>query len=318
MLFCRRTVRRVSIMSNLSDQIEVSVIQQSVSPLNSIITTFKLRYHRYIHSELRTHRLFSMNSASSRAIPIERNIEYVLNNPATPTQWGKNQRGMTASAYLDKGEEEIAKGIWHSSLKDTVESVKCLSQLNVHKQIANRLLEPYMYMNTILTAVDLDNFFYLRRNASDYHEAQPEIALLAEKMYEEYKSATPQRIEKGQWHIPFIELRKGKYYLGEERVTLVEALKISSSMCAQVSYRKEDASLEKATRIWEKLVEGNRLHGSALEHCASPIILNEEDNWKDIKGISHVDSSGDYWSGNFRGWLQYRKLFDNEAVWNQP
>ena len=300
------------------NNIKAEVIAKSTCATGLDITTFRLTYPRFIHSELLTSRLFSRNSASSRAVPLKQNIEYILANPAKPIHWGLNQPGMSAHQELDSLSQERAEAVWMSALSNAVVHAEALGELGVHKQVANRLLEPFVMMNTIITAVDFNNFYYLRRKVPGYDEAQPELADLAEKMmYEASESITPEFLQTSEWHLPFINknIGKFKYSIEGTKLTLDEALKVSASICAQVSYRKEDLSLQKAEKIWEKLITSSRLHASPAEHQATPIILSPEEDWRAVKGISHIDRDGHCWSGNFRGWIQHRKLLANEAVW---
>lgn len=297
------------------NNIKAEVIAKSTCETGFSITTFRLTYPRFIHSELLTMRLASRNSASSRAIPLKRNIEYIRENPAKPIHWGKNQSGMSAQDELDPFSQERAEAVWFSALDNAVVHVEALDEVGLHKQAANRLLEPFVMMNTILTAVDFTNFYYLRRKTKDYDEAQPEIADLAEKMFQASKSVEAEYLKKGEWHLPFIERKENQLQLEGVDLTLEQALKVSASICAQVSYRKEDLSLSKAEKIWERLITSSRLHASPAEHQATPILLNKGDDWRRVKGISHCDRDFNYWSGNFRGWIQHRKLLTNEAVW---
>lgn len=307
-------------MSNIT----AKVIAKSVSSLDPDrkIITFELEYPRFIHGELMTHRMFSRNAASSRAIPIETMVESVLDNPAVPVQWGLNQSGMQAKEEHTNPKECITK--WGYASEDAVDSANYLRTLGLHKQIVNRVLEPFQMMKTIVTATELDNFYWLRCHA----DAQPEIRVLAEKMYEADKAKTAQVLQPGQWHLPYVvtyvcpEYGNEMYNLDDEdqtELTLEEAKKISASCCAQVSYRKNDDSLEKALKIWDMLVNMTPVHASPFEHQATPMeqiqcISTFGGIWEE--GKTHQDREGCFWSGNFKGWIQHRQLIDNHVCTN--
>jgi hypothetical protein len=140
-------------------------------------------------------------------------------------------------------------------------------------------------------------------------------------MHTAMEESTPVKILSGEWHLPFIT-RENIIVNDEDIVTysadglplnLEEAKMISASACAQVSYRKNDVSLEKAKDIWTRLFDTDHVHASPLEHQATPI--EEECDWLDTPGITHVDTQGRLWSGNFCGWIQHRQLIPNNAKW---
>jgi len=76
----------------------VKVIAASRHPEESVnpLITIHARYPRFIHAELMTHRCFSRNARSSRAVPVQRLINEAEANPVIPWHWGKNQPGMQA------------------------------------------------------------------------------------------------------------------------------------------------------------------------------------------------------------------------------
>ena len=291
--------------------IKASIIADSEHYLTKQrLTTFELEYPRFIHSELMTHRLFSRNAASSRAIPIETMMKQVLENPAMPVQWGLNQSGMQAGE--DHKHPATCVWAWRQAAERAVVSARELQALGLHKQIVNRVLEPFQMMKTIVTATEYDNFFWLRC----HEDAQPEIKFLAELMYENYTTNEAiVTLEPGQWHVPYY---KFGYWIEGLDETLEEAQKISASCCAQVSYRKLDESLEKALKVYDRLVSMEPVHASPLEHIATPMKkphFDEEDCWYIEKGATHQDESGNVWSGNLKGFIQYRQLIDNNACW---
>ena len=157
-------------------QITAKIIADSISVITGIrLTTMELSYHRYIHSEFMTHRMFSRNASSSRAIPIKKLLEQVKNDPMMPIHWGSNKPGMQAGEEL-KGEDlHVAQREWINAANNAVDTASHLQELGLHKQIANRLLEPFLAIKVVVTATEWENFFKLRI----HKDAQPEIQELA-------------------------------------------------------------------------------------------------------------------------------------------
>jgi len=291
------------------------------------IVTFELIYPRFIHIELLVHRLFSRNAASSRAIPASKMIEQVRNAPAMPIHWGKNQPGMQAKEELGKMTKAAVICEWEEAAVQVAVSAKAMSDMGAHKQVVNRLLEPFQWMKTVVTATEWDNWFWLRNHS----DAQPEIKRLAEVMLESLQTSVPNHLEPGEWHVPYYEHGKWDDRGGARDKfcrTLQEALAISSSCCAQVSYRQLDDSLEKAQMIYHRLVESEPVHASPFEHQATPMASSQVGNlcpsvnlasfpgsWQD--GITHCDKHGRLWSGNFKGWVQHRQLIPNNTKWGK-
>lgn len=293
--------------------IEVKIIKDSYNiEMRSRLTTFELVYPRFIHGELMTHRMFSRNAASSRAIPIDKVIELLKTNPAMPVHWGKNQAGMQANVEIDN--IEGAKLLWLAARDSAINHAIVMRDMGLHKQIVNRVLEPYQLMKTIVTATEFNNWFWLRAHA----DAQPEIRELAEKMLLAYDESEPMALYEGEWHVPYVNAVRNRcpikslVYLDENdnEITAEEARMISASCCAQVSYRKNDGSLEKAEMVFDRLINSVPVHASPVEHIATPIVDSEK---FEIKGITHLDKNGQLWSGNLRGWVQFRQLIANNV-----
>ncbi len=297
--------------------ITAKIIADSINANNVRITTFELQYPRFIHAEVMTHRMFSRNSASSRAIPVAKVIEQVKTNAATPIHWGKNQTGMQAKEELAGVTKSVAKYTWAKAAEAAAEFARDLTKCELHKQVVNRILEPFQTMKVVVTATEWNNFWWLR----DHPDAQPEIQKLARVMKGEYEYSKPESLDSDMWHLPYVKtsikekghnIRK-QYYFDEQdsEITLDQAIKISCSSCAQVSYRKLDTSLEKAEDIYKKLVESEPVHASAFEHVAKCMDTWNHFDWED--GWTHEDHHGNVWSGNFRDWVQYRQLIPNNV-----
>lgn len=310
--------------------ISATIIADSISPDGVRITTFELEYPRFIHAEFMTHRLFSRNAASSRAIPVAKAIELVKNNTAMPIHWGKNQPGMSAKeecdtpvkhGFIDAVEASIGhqwkfstpQEAWNTARDNSVIMAQAFADAGYHKQIVNRLLEPFTMIKVVCTATEFDNFFWLR----NHPDAQPEIAELARVMWEEYKNRNPRKLKANDWHTPYYKDGYWEDFGGIDvrGVSLDDALAVSASCCAQVSYRKLDDSLEKARDIFQRLVESKPVHASPFEHQATPLTVGMGGETQ-VRGTTHFDNRGRAWSGNFRQWVQHRQLIPDHTCWD--
>ena len=298
--------------------ISAKIVADSINSNGNRITTYELEYHRYIHGEVMTHRLFSRNAMSSRAVPVAKMIEQ---SNTVPIHFGKNQAGMQAD--FEHEDIEAGKEFWEEAKHNAIETAANLTALGFHKQVVNRLLEPFQMMKIVLTATEFENFFWLRCDK----DAQPEIQELAHLMFECREESEPELLKAGEWHTPYVEHFRAsdgdallEYHVANVAVTAEEAIAISSSCCAQVSYRNIDNSFEKAMKVYERLgVGSNKIHASPFEHVAKPVEFFEEphpaDEYFMQDGVTHVDRYSNPWSGNFKGWVQHRQLLDNHTKW---
>lgn len=273
--------------------IKSEIIADSINPYGKRLTTYILEYPRYIHSELMTHRVFSRNAASSRAIPVEWFIKEVTENPVIPTHWGKNQSGMQANEELSPEDIEACKKEWLLARDNAIQSVLKLKDLNLHKQIANRILEPWFHIRIILSSTEFSNFFALRA----HEDAHPDLKKLAYLMLDQYNESTPKVLVRGEWHIPFGDRidqdRLDKLSTSEDKQELVK--KIAVARCARISYYNFDGKDDYASDI--KLAD--RLMANVPKH---------------LSPAEHVAISDYGWHGNFNGWKQYRKFFSDENL----
>lgn len=295
--------------------ITAKIIADSISPSGIRLTTFELEYPRFIHAEVRTHRMFSSNAQSSRAVPVGRSLEQAIISPVT---WGKNKSGMSSDESLSKDQINIVAYYWNAAARACQDFAERMAKEGLHKQWANRCLEWFSPIKVVVTATEWDNFFWLR---IDPEAAQPEIVELATKMKNAMDESKPQPLQPGEWHLPYIEIGIDdqaaiQYYVndpeseyathtGKVEIDLETAKKISASCCAQVSYRKLDTSIEKALAIYEKLFSGSKPHLSPVEHLATPFDYSVEGF---PYGATHMTKGGDYYSGNLRGWCQCRQV----------
>lgn len=286
---------------------ECRILADSLSPQGVRLTTMQVTFPRIVLAEFNTHRVFSRNSASSRAIPVQKQIQRVLEDPFIPTYWGRNQKGMQAETELDAFEQRNAQLEWLLARDHAVTRAKALLNIGVHKQITNRLLEPFMWHTVIVTATEWANFFALRCNPM----AQPEIRIVAEMMRKEYVWSTPVDKRPSEWHLPLVpdyaDLTAGQVGYSEKDIAT-----ISCGRCARVSYlthngvRDPSADLDLAERL---RTSG---HMSPFEHAAVVAETHDEAfNFWTHEG--HIWESG--FIGNFRApWVQFRKLIPNEEV----
>lgn len=296
--------------------ISASIIADSTA--NGIrITTFELEYPRFILSELNTHRILSKNSASSRAIPIKKMHEHIRAHTARPVFWGLNKPGMQATEEATESCKAGAYGLWNAARDSAIAHARILDDMGIHKQIVNRLTEPFMMMKTVLTGTEFANLIWLRHHT----DAQPEFLELVDCMVKAMECSIPDILAPGQWHLPYIKTKDNRYFVGEEEVDLETALKVSVSCCAQVSYRKLDDSIAKAIDIYDRLITSEPVHASPIEHQATPMIrvnvadVNGDDYLFMEEGVTHVRRDGFAWSGNFRGWIQNRQLIPGNTKW---
>lgn len=239
------------------------------------LATLQLRYPRFIHPEFMTHRVFSRNASSSRAVPVLKFIEQVMNDPAVPVHFGKNQPGMQADGEISDKEE--AKTLWYEAANLAVNVAKDMAAKGVHKQVVNRILEPFLHIDVVVTSCRWDNFFELRR----HKDAQPEIKALADTMFTALSNAEPTELGPNDWHLPYVT-EEDK----ENKPTQI-LKRVSAARCARVSYLNHDQSQPntfKDLELAHKLEESGHL--SPFEHQAST----------DMAGYK-----------NIAPWLQYRE-----------
>lgn len=294
--------------------IAVKIIKDSVSPDGVRLTTYQLTYPRFIHAELMTHRVFSRNASSSRAIPVLKALALILEDMALPIHWGANQPGMQANAELPAWKRFIAETLWRGAGYVAVGFAYALAKLGAHKQLVNRIVEPWSHISVVVTATNFANWDALR----NHKDAQPEIRELARKMRAERDSSVPRRLMRGQWHVPYVSDTETRAHLhdiepGSDAYSYAwqELREISAARCARVSYLTHDGftpDREKDAALFARLVireNDDPIHASPTEHQATP----------DFK--VWVDEDGKEWSrsslhGNFTGWIQHRQLLKGQ------
>lgn len=268
---------------------EAHVLKDSVNPSGSRLTTMSLTYPRCIHSEFMTHRQFSRNAASSRAIPVKKMLEQVLHHPFIPIHWGANEKGMQAAQVLSEDSQAECVSEWLQARTNAVESARALMEEGLHKQIANRLLEPFMWITVICSGVDhaWENFFKLR-----CHEAaEPHIQKIAYMAQERLAASTPTPLKWNDHHLPLCN------FPGDDELHEDHKVAVSIARCARVSYLTHDGRRDIAADL--------ALHTR----------LYQAGHWSPFEHVAKASPSDGLRGGNFGvGWVQQRKLYQTEYV----
>lgn len=265
-----------------------------------------LTYPRCIHAEFMTHRVLSKNSASSRAIPIARMIQDVSDYPFIPIKWGKNMPGMQAQEYFEGEEAEELKEQWLNDCREAIEKAKWYQERGCHKQIVNRILEPYAHIRVFVTGTKWSNFLALR----DHPAAEPHIQMLAQAIRAELDKPVQQTLNADQWHLPWVkeeDYRKFGLYPGAMHPDL---LKLSVARSAHTSYQTVDGkemTYDLAVNLADRLLSSKPLHASPTEHQ-----VKADCYWATTRNHGW---QGEGLEGNLSpGWVQFRKTLPNESL----
>lgn len=254
-----------------------TMVKHSVTRGGSEIATLSLVYPRFVHSEFMTHRAFSRNAMSSRAVPVSKMIAQVREQPAMPIHWGANQPGMQANGEIDHQGDAVA--LWNLAARQAADTAERMNALGLHKQVVNRILEPFQWMRTVVTSTEWENFFSLRCNEM----AEPNMRALAECMRTVLQGSKPVLRD---FHMPYFEDIEMINIEGDVHKACI----VSAARCARVSYLNHDGSapnIEKDLALGETLRGSN--HASPFEHVA-------------------FAAASDFKSRNFTGWTQYREV----------
>lgn len=293
------------------------VIADSIGQQAPRVTTLELSYPRFIHAEFMTHRVFSRNASSSRAIPVKRMIESIREMPAYPEYWVMNEPGMQGYTMAEADTFQMLNALWEEGLEHAISIAERMQELNAHKQHINRVLEPWMHIKVVVTGVYWDNFIGLR----DHPAAEPTMQYLGRLVRDLLKGSEPAYIERGQWHLPYIDaathsdvtsaIQEESPSVAYVRQEVRNRLKkISAARCARTSYNNfegKKSGWEEDLALFEKL-STSPLHASPLEHQCSP-------DWK-VPGYGYkaLQWANPKNHGNLPGWQQYRKEFPRETL----
>lgn len=266
------------------------VILDSINAQGDRLTTMEVTFHRFVLAEFNTHRVFSRNSASSRAIPVKAQLERIKSQGLFPEAFPAERAGMQGGEELTSIDRDMAKGFWIIARDQAVKLVEEYLDdtedrgVRLHKSVVNRILEPFMLHTVVVSSTEWENFFDQRCSPL----AQPEIRVVADEMRRALYSSVPTVLERFDWHTPYIQ---------DDEMTalsMTDRVKISAARCARVSYLTHDGvrDINKDLDLFDKLVSADPPHWSPLEHVARP-----------------TASVGDVAKGNFTGWEQLRHLW---------
>lgn len=251
------------------------------------LTTMLLRYPRFIHAEVMTHRAFCRNASSSRAIPVERLIGDIERNPAIPLVWTLNRPGMQGDEISDQRIINSLKALWNEDREHSIMMARAVAEVGGHKQLANRLIEVHGHINVVLSATEWANFFHLR----DHPAAEPHMRLLAQAMWKAKEDSVPRDLGPHQWHTPFVEAWEA------DHMTPSDAVLASVARCARTSYLTHELKTPKLADdlvLAHTLVGSDPKHASPAEHQARPI--------------------ADGWCRNYNGWAMFRAQIDGDTI----
>lgn len=289
--------------------IEAQIVKDSISNEKHRLTTFKLKYPRFIHSEFMTHRAISRNASSSRAIPFAKQVRQATatDTQAIPEYIGREQKGMQSGEPFTQEELNAIHWDWGRASRDATMWAQILADRGVHKSICNRIIEPYTHITVIASATENGwlNFFGLRLDSA----AEPTMRALAIAMFEKYCESKPMLLQPGWWHLPFWDTEDSETYrtAAEDSKDFQVPLKVSVARCARVSYESFEtgkrSTIQEDLKLYERLVGAQPLHASPAEHQATPDYRPIGENWA---AWQH--------HGNFLGWVQYRKTLSGEAI----
>lgn len=284
---------------------ECKILADSIGPNGARITTFQRTYPRYVLAEQNTHKMISKNSASSRAIPVKTQLKRIQDDPFVPFYWGKNQKGMQADEELPQEVIDQASFIWREQKNFAMNAAVALMELGVHKQITNRLLEPFMWHTDVVTATEYDNYEALR----DHKSAAPEMQASAGPLRSLRAKNKPDILKEGEWHLPLVQ-NVDLQTLLNSGFSVMDCVKISTARCARTSYMTHDGirdPKEDLKKHDELLASG---HMSPFEHPAKALTKKE---WLDLAYEQYKAWVYDRVPvGNFWGFHQYRKMLPNE------
>lgn len=298
----------------------VRILADSISLAGHRLITFECTFPRIILAEVNTHRVFSRNSASSRAISVKRMIEMAETDPYIPSHWGKNEKGMSASEQLSPSDVILARDVWLRGRDRAVAIAReMLERFDLHKQLVNRVIEPYVWHTAVITATDWSNWYHQRDN----RHAHPDIQEMARAMKACEQESEPRVLSHDDWHLPFINVTdeaevaawSTKQPTGDRlpsQLASERLVRISVARCARVSYLTQDGKRdhEDDVKMYDRLVGPG--HMSPLEHVARPMkpselayfaraVVHFEDGEWTATGAVRNDL------GNLNGWVQHRK-----------
>lgn len=282
--------------------IKATILLDSINEYGNRLTTFELHYPRFIHEELMTHRTFSRNASSTRAVPTKKLIAEAVSDDlrAEPVEYRHNSKGMQGGEPLRGYDLAVVKNRWRKAALQAATIAEGMAAAGADKQTVNRILMPFIHIHVVVTATEYMNFFGLRLDAG----ADPTMRALAEAMWAAYATSTPRLLKYGEWHLPYADAMHPTILVGHQDPNI----KVSVARCCRVSYRSFDtgkhSTFEEDLALYERIAVAVPMHASPCEHQATPAKFDKE------VGMWEGDTT--LW-GNFQGWIQYRKTLSGEA-----
>lgn len=313
--------------------IKAEIVAHSKTPQGHEFISYVLDYPLIIHAEVMTHRMFSRNAASARAIPYVKYRDSVEQNLFVPLAWQKAHSGMQGTEYLPQETQNLCNQVWKAAFENAKAGANLLVQdYKATKQLANRLLHPFAYMRLLVTTgvnEGLKNFFELR----NHKDAEIHIQALAKEMEQKYVLSQPEPLKEGGWHVPFKrEVGKGLMTLltPEELAAVMETsslsdelghkfVKIATGMAARTSYTlfPEEKDADVYIRIHDKMIESVPFHASPFEHCIRAMNKTEYQAFSKTRMVADFPDDEPYavlengWCDNYRGGISYRYIIAN-------
>jgi len=295
------------------------ILAHHVGPDGQELLSYQITFPRVVLAEIVTHRVcyetieasytertadrdISKNSASSRAIPFDRMIKKVMDEPYMP-MWTLQQKGMQGANIYDQRIIDKANERWLMARDGMIDDAAALYFIGVHKQDCNRLLEPWQHVTQIVTSARWDNYFALRC----HEKAFPPFRDLARRMYLLKRHSIPKPLDYGEWHLPFTDEKLFWQPEPLRTYTLEELpfpLKSSIAKCCWISYEnhEKDASVAAVLKTCDSLAGSDGpIHSSPFEHQATPMTKQVEGLFKRLRS-------------NLTGWMQARKLLLGEET----
>ena len=320
----------------MSHRTSAEVIADSITPYGDAtrLTSMYVIFPKMILSERNRHRSFSLSDRSSRAVPPEKLIEEVREDPVMPAKFRLRTKGMGGGEELSGEELLAAEQTWRNIARRSANHAEALNKCGLAKEIVNRPLDPFIRMHSLMTATRDGwlNFFGLRLDPG----ADPTIQALAYICYEAYRASTPRLLQSSEWHLPFVDTDTVNAVSGfvldeeerdqkqfdqrsfDEHCNEIER-KVSAARCAHLSYNDLETgkrmTVERALAIYDKLTNSRPLHASPMEHQAQ---VDKRGGFTDETKryrlhdwcLHHPEQAGNF----CLGWRQFRKMLPNEAV----
>lgn len=318
---------------------QVEVILASKGPDSPPVYTVRMRYPRIIHGEVMTHRVFNRNAGSSRAQPASVTIQNVLTDPFIPWHMGKNQSGMQSftdnDTWLRLREENILRpdlypGLepdedgwcdidpnmsWEEAAYRAAEIAKAYADAGYHKQVFNRLIEPFSWIDVLITATEWDNFLWLRNHEMAEPHLQDLAVLTTQALMEHGDKIIP--LDYGEWHTPYVTDKERDTIHGDAGL-----LMLSAARACRISYKpfgEDQINIVKDLQRFHQLTGGDRIHASPLEHqCSADKRVGTNHVTTQFFGEPEpVSEATPIWEnghlhGNLDGYVQLRKIFRGE------